>query len=241
MTPVPPRADTALPDDSVVTRRDQTEPGDRAHTGQVLRDVSVTPLALAEGEGHGLGHLLPIIPNKAPSPLYTQAWFSLQHKEEGQDTHPRPKENPLGQVQRDEPELLWLQEGSWEFPFMGVCSSNVYPGLLFDQVPAQSSTLRLVSALLTLPRQPGRDGTGTELSPRGEPQEGLSPSRPASPASTCLRKGHPECHWGVTPQPLQQSHTATSHKSCPGQGEGPRDGTSQSHIPVPPREPLTHR
>lgn len=167
---MPPWADTALPDDSVVTRRDQTERGDRAHAGQVLRDVPVTPLALAEGEGHGLGHLLPMIPNKAPSPLHTQAWFSLQHKEEGQDAHPLPRENPLGQVRRDEPELLRLQEGSWEFPFMGVCSSNVYPGLLFDQVPAQSSSLRLVSALLTLPHQPGRDGTGTELSPREEPQ-----------------------------------------------------------------------
>lgn len=90
-------AGTALPGDSVVTCRDQTEPGDRARVGRVLRDVPVTLLASAEGERHGLGHLLPMTPNKAPSPLYTQACFSLQHKEEGQDNHPYPRENPLGQ------------------------------------------------------------------------------------------------------------------------------------------------
>lgn len=162
---MPPWAGTALPGDSVVTRRDQTEPGGRAHAGRVPRDVPVTLLALAEGQGHGLGHVLPVTPNKAPSPLYAQASFSLQHKEQGRATHPHPRENPPGQVWRDEPELLWGQEGSWEFPFMGVCSSNVYPALLFDQVPAQSRALRLISMLLTLPRQPGRNGTGTGLSP----------------------------------------------------------------------------
>lgn len=111
---------------------------------------------------------------------------------------------------------------------MGVCSSNVYPTLLFDQVPAQSSALRLVSVLLTLPRQPGRDGTRTGLSPLREPQEGLSPSLPASPASKCLRKGHPGRHWGVT-----------SHKSCPGEGEDPRDGPSQPHTQRDPHSPLS--
>lgn len=91
-TLVPPWAGTALPGDSVVTCKDQTEPGDRAQAGRVLRDDPVTLLALAEGKGHGLGHLLPMTPNKAPSPLYTLACFSLQQKEEGQDNHPHPRE-----------------------------------------------------------------------------------------------------------------------------------------------------
>lgn len=49
VTVVPPWAGTALPDDSVVTCGDQTEPGDRAQAGRALRGVPITPLALAEG------------------------------------------------------------------------------------------------------------------------------------------------------------------------------------------------
>lgn len=224
---MPPWAGTALPDDSVVTCRDQTEAGDRAHAGQVLRDVPVTPLALAEGEGHDLGHFLPMTPNKAPSPLPTQACFSLQHKEEEQDIHPHHRENPLGQVWMDEPELLWGQEGSWEFPFMGVCSSNVYPALLFDQVPAQSSALRLVSALLTLPRQPGRDRTGTGLSPLREPQEGLSPLHPQSP-----ERGTQSIP-GVSPPSHHSSHTLPHPARAAQRKEGAQGWPNPAPHPCP--------
>lgn len=96
---------------------------------------------------------------------------------------------------------------------MGVCSSNVYPTLLFDQVPAQSSALRLVSELLTLPRQPGRDGTGTGLSPLQSPGG-------AGPITPCQhKKGEPReslgCHIPAT-APVTHRHISQGRRGPQG-------------------------
>lgn len=117
---------------------------------------------------------------------------------------------------------------------MGVCSSNVYPALLFDQEPAQSSTLRLGSVLLTLPRQPGRNRTGTGLSPLQESQQVPVPIILASPSSTCLRKGYPECHWGVTP-----SHHTSHTQPCPTRAAQGKEMAHPSPTQRDPHSPLS--
>lgn len=54
-------------------------------------------------------------------------------------------------------------------------------------------------------------------SPRS-PGKSLSPSVPASPSSTCLTKGCPECHWGVT----SSHHTSHTQPRPTGAARGRR-------------------